>query len=207
MLRSRRAGFSLIEALVVLAVGGLALAVIFSIGTKAGDTGFKLGRGAMAAADRDVALGDVRATVRSIALRPPMTFLRDVDRPMAGDAQRLEAEVVMERATQCAPQGWTGRLVLEIATEGGERVLTCQAGGRPKTRLMVLNAGPAAFSYSTDGTQWAPAYANTPAPRGEGPLLPVNLWVRLATPGLDVVELATSGQPDTWIRAGADGEF
>lgn len=191
----------------VLAVGGLALAVIFSIGTKAGDAGFKLGRGAMAAADRDVALGDVRATVRSIALRPPSTFLADVDRPMAGAAQRLEAEVVMERATQCAPQGWTGRLVLEIVTEGGERVLTCQAGSRPRTRLMLLNAGPAAFSYSTDGAQWAPAYANTPIPRGEGPLRPVNLWVRLATPGLDVVELATSGQPEPWIRAGADGLF
>jgi len=205
MLRSRRAGFSLIEALVVLAVGGLALAVIFSIGTKAGDTGFKLGRGAMAAADRDVAVGDVRATVRSIALRPPATFLPDIDRPMDGQAQRLEAEVVMERATQCAPQGWTGRLVLEIANQGGERVLTCQAGDRPRTRLMTLSPGQAGFSYSTDGVLWTPAYANTPAPRGEGPLAPVNLWVRVSTPGLDIVELATSGQPETWIRAGSDG--
>lgn len=207
MSRTRRAGFSLIEALVVLAVGGLALAVIFSIGTKAGDTGFKLGRGAMAAADRDVALGDVRATVRSIALRPPSAFLPDVDQPMSGEAQRLEAEVVMERATQCAPQGWTGRLVLQIATEGGERVLTCQAGARERTRLMTLPPGPSAFSYSTDGTQWSAAYANTPAPRGDGPLMPVNLWVRLATPGLDVVELASSGQPEPWIRAGSDGLF
>lgn len=207
MSRSRRAGFSLIEALVVLAVGGLALAVIFSIGTKAGDTGFKLGRGAMAAADRDMAVGDVRATVRSIALRPPTTFLPDIDRPMDGQAQRLEAEVVMERATQCAPQGWTGRLVLEIAVQGGERVLTCQAGDRPRARLMTLSPGQAGFSYSTDGLQWSPAYANTPAPRGEGPLLPVNLWVRVSTPGLDIVELVSSGQPETWIRAGSDGVF
>ena len=205
MLRSRRAGFSLIEALVVLAVGGLALAVIFSLGTKPGATGFKLGRGAMAAADRDVAVGDVRATVRSIALRPPATFLPDIDRPMDGQAQRLEAEVVMERATQCAPQGWTGRLVLEIATQGGERVLTCRAGDRPTTRLMTLSPGQAGFTYSTDGLRWAPAYANTPAPRGEGPLSPVNLWVRVSTPGLDIVEMASSGQPEAWIRAGSDG--
>lgn len=205
MSRSRRAGFSLIEALVVLAIGGLALAVIFSIGTKAGDAGFKLGRGAMAAADRDVAVGDVRATVRSIALRPPTTFLPDVDKPMDGQAQRLEAEVVMERATQCAPQGWTGRLVLEILNEGGERVLTCQAGDRPRTRLMVLGAGESAFTYSTDGVTWNPAYANTPQPRGDGPLLPENLWVRLDAPSVDVVELASSGQPETWIRVGADG--
>ena len=38
MQTARRAGFSLIEALVVLAIGGMALAVIFSIGIKAGDT-------------------------------------------------------------------------------------------------------------------------------------------------------------------------
>lgn len=207
MLRPRRAGFSLIEALVVLAVGGLALAVIFSIGTKAGDTGFKLGRGAMAAADRDVAVGDLRATVRSIALRPPQTFLPEIDRPMEGLTQRLEAEVVMERATLCAPQGWTGRLVLEIVSEGGERVLTCRAGDQPRARLMALGAGPSAFTYSTDGVTWAAAYANTPRPRGDGPLLEETLWVRLDAPGMAVVETASSGQPEAWIRAGADGLF
>lgn len=207
MPRSHRAGFSLIEALVVLAVGGLALAVIFSIGTKAGDAGFKLGRGAMAAADMDVAVGDVRATVRSIALRPPTTFLPGIDQPMDGLTQRLEAEVVMERATQCAPQGWTGRLVLEIISEGGARVLTCQAGDRPRTRLMELGAGQPAFTYSTNGLEWTAAYANTPRPRGEGPLLPENLWVRLEAPGLEIVELASSGQPEPWIRTGADGVF
>lgn len=207
MLRPRRAGFSLIEALVVLAVGGLALAVIFSIGTRAGDTGFKLGRGAMAAADRDVALGDLRATVRSIVLRPPQTFLPEIDRPMDGLAQRLEAEVVMERATLCAPQGWTGRLVLEIVSEGGERVLTCRAGDQPRARLMTLGAGPSAFTYSTDGMEWTDAYANTPRPRGEGPLRPETLWVRLDAPGMAVVEMATSGQPESWIRPGVDGLF
>ncbi|MBX3478337.1 MAG: prepilin-type N-terminal cleavage/methylation domain-containing protein [Brevundimonas sp.] len=205
MIFARRAGFSLIEALVVLAVGGLALAVIFSIGTRAGDTGFRLGRGAMAAADQDIALGDIRATVRSIALRPPTTFLRDVDRPMDGQAARLEAEVVMERATQCAPEGWSGRLVLEIVNSGGERTLTCQAGDRPRSRLMTLAAGPAGFSYSTDGATWTPAYSNTPTARGEGPPQAVNLWVRVAAPGVDVIEMASSGQPDAWIRAGDDG--
>lgn len=207
MSRPSRAGFSLIEALVVLAVGGLALAVIFSIGTRAGDAGFRMGRGAMAAADRDVALGDIRATVRSIVLRPTSTFLPQVDRPMDGQAQRLEAEVVMERATQCAPEGWSGRLVLEISAQGGERALICRAGNRPATRLMTLPAGQAGFAYSTDAQSWTPAYANTPAPRGDAPHMPLNLWVRVTAPGLDVVEMASSGQPDVWIRGGADGLF
>lgn len=207
MTRPRRAGFSLIEALVVLAVGGLALTVIFSIGLRAGDTGFRLGRGAMAAADRDVALGDLRATVRSIALRPTSAFSAPTDQPMDGQAQRMEVEVVMERATQCAPQGWSGRLVLEIADQGGERVLTCRAGNRPVTRLMTLTQGQTGFSYSTDGQAWSPAYANTPAPRGEGPVPPLNLWVRLAGPGVDIVEMASSGQPADWTRAIGDVPF
>ncbi len=207
MTRPPRAGFSLIEALVVLAVGGLALTVIFSIGMRAGDAGFRLGRGAMAAADRDVALGDIRATVRSIALRPPSAFLPQIDRSMDGQARRMEVEVVMERATQCAPQGWSGRLVLEIVDQGGERLLTCRAGDRPVTRLMTLSLGLTGFSFSTDGQVWAPAYANTPAPRGEGPVRPLNLWVRLAGPGVDIVEMASSGRADAWIRAGADGLF
>ncbi|HRO32482.1 MAG TPA: prepilin-type N-terminal cleavage/methylation domain-containing protein [Brevundimonas sp.] len=205
MTRPPRAGFSLIEALVVLAVGGLALTVIFSIGMRAGDAGFRLGRGAMAAADRDVALGDIRATVRSIALRPTSAFLPQIDRPMDGQAQRMEVEVVMERATQCAPQGWSGRLVLEIADQDGERVLTCRAGNRPVTRLMTLTQGQTGFSYSTDGQVWTPAYANTPAPRGDGPVPPLNLWVRLAGPGVDIVEMASSGRAEIWYRVGADG--
>ena len=70
---------------------------------------------------------------------------------------------------------------------------------------MVLGAGQSGFTYSTDGEIWAPVYANTPKPRDEGPLLPIDLWVRLATPDMNVVELASTGQPETWARIGADG--
>ena len=46
----RSAGFSLIEALIVLLVAGMALMLVFSIGGESARTGFRLGRRALAAA-------------------------------------------------------------------------------------------------------------------------------------------------------------
>lgn len=205
MQTARRAGFSLIEALVVLAIGGMALAVIFSIGIKAGDTGFALGRRAMSVADADVAISDLRSIIRSISLRPTATILEGVDQPIVAGPERLEADAVMERATGCAPQGWAGRLILSLETQGGERVLMCQAGSR-KTPIMTLPHGAtAAFSYSTDSMIWSPAFESPRAPANDMESFHSQaLWVRLnGGPTLDIVDLAASGRPERWTRPDA----
>ena len=208
MQTARRAGFSLIEALVVLAIGGMALAVIFSIGIKAGDTGFSLGRRAMSVADADVAISDLRAIIRSLSLRPPATIVEGVDQPIVAGPDRLEADAVMERATGCAPQGWAGRLTLTIETQGAERVVMCQAGAR-KTPILTLPRGTtaaAAFSYSPDGATWTPSF-ETPrdAPVNMENFRSQSLWVRLnGGPKMDVVDLVYSGQPALWMRPSAE---
>jgi prepilin-type N-terminal cleavage/methylation domain-containing protein len=196
-----RSGFSLIEALVVLAIGGMALAIIFSIGTKAGDTGFGLGRRAMAASDADVAASDLRAIIRSLALRPTATHMAGVDQPTVGETLRLESDVVMERATQCAPEGWAGRLSLIVEPRGAGSVLICSAAGR-QTTLFTLPAGAAALSYSKDGTAWSPTYDNRPEPGAAFEQAEVEtVFVRFAAPPLaDIVEMASSGRPETWVR-------
>jgi prepilin-type N-terminal cleavage/methylation domain-containing protein len=206
MKRARRSGFSLIEALVVLAIGGMALAIIFSIGTKAGDTGFGLGRRAMDAADSDVAVTDLRSIIRSLALRPTDTFQTEFDQPILGEATRLVGDVVMERATQCAPQGWAGRLTLAVETRGTGRVLTCSAGERQAT-LATLRTNEAAFSYSADGgLTWSPGYTNAPqGPQNFGEPRSQALWVRFAAgAALDVTEGVSSGRPETWMRGDGD---
>lgn len=207
MQTARRAGFSLIEALVVLAIGGMALAVIFSIGIKAGDTGFSLGRRAMSVADADVAISDLRAIIRSLSLRPPAAIVEGVDRPIVAGPDRLEADAVMERATGCAPQGWAGRLTLTIEVQGAERVVMCQAGSR-KTPILTLPRGSAAaaFSYSPDGATWTPSFETA---RGAsidmGSFRSQSLWVRLnGGPKMDVVDLVYSGQPAQWLRPSAE---
>lgn len=205
MQTARRAGFSLIEALVVLAIGGMALAVIFSIGIKAGDTGFSLGRRAMSVADADVAISDLRAIIRSLSVRPRATIIEGVDQPIVAGPERLEADAVMERATGCAPQGWAGRLTLTIETQGAKKVLMCQAGPR-KTPIMTLPRGAtAAFSYSSDSAIWIPAFESPRTPSNDTESFrSQSLWVRLnAGPSLDIVDLAASGRPERWTRPDA----
>lgn len=193
-----RAGFSLIEALVVLAIGGMALAIIFSIGVKAGDAGFSLGRRAMSAADLDVSVSDFRVLVRSIALRPPATFNSSVDQYIVGGAERLEADVVMERATQCAPQGWAGRMVLLVQRRGGEATLTCEAGGK-MTALLVTSDPLAHLSYSTDGVTWSNAFAPE-TPSRDAQTGSIRLFVRFQGGAVDVLDVAESGRPESWTR-------
>ena len=200
-MKSHRSGFSLIEALVVLAISGMALAVIFTIGTKAGDAGVGLGRRAMAASDSDLATGDLRSIVRSVALRPRATFDLERDQAVVGEPSRLGADVVFERANQCGPLGWAGRIELTIETTPASTRLMCERGGR-KIELIDLGAGPAAFSYSIDGRSWAPTYTNAPR-NGEQAtdIRSETVWVRLASPAYgDVVEAASSGIPFPWAR-------
>lgn len=199
--QAARPGFSLIEALVVLAIGGMALAIIFSIGVKAGDTGFSLGRRAMSAADIDVSVSDVRVLIRSIAFRPPETFNEVVDRPLVGGPDRLEADVVMERATQCAPQGWAGRMVLAVQRRAGQGVLTCEAGSGTAT-LITTSDPTARLSYSTDGVTWSQVYESgeRAAANDDGQMRSIRLFVRFQGGAVDVLEVAGSGRPESWIR-------
>lgn len=200
-MQRRRGGFSLIEALVVLAIGGMALAIIFSIGTKAGDTGFALGRRAMAAADADISISDFRTVVQSVALRPPALAVTGVDTPVIGEPDRLIAPVVMKRATACAPQGWAGLLTLRLEDRDDGQALVCQAGERT-IDLMVFPRGRAGFTFSSDGRAWAPRYSSDPtAFDAPDQLRYLRLYVRLDVPGdVDVLDGVTSGPMQRWTR-------
>jgi len=201
MAASTRDGFSLIEALVVLAIGGMALSIIFSIGIKAGDSGFAIGRRAMAAADADVANSDVRAIFRSFLIRPAVTVREDVDLPFEGEPRRMEGDVVMERATQCASQGWAGRMVLEISpVEGGGSALVCQAGERRATLLTFRDEG-ADFAYSRDARTWQPQIVTTTRRPLDAELRSEHLFIRLGSASAgDIIDVAASGVPQTWVR-------
>ncbi len=199
-----RAGFSLIEALVVLAIGGMALAIVFGVGTSAGDAGFRLGRRALTVADSDIAASDLRSVLRSVLLRPAGSFEKDVDRPIVASATMLEADVVMERATQCAPEGWAGRLTLQIQTQNGKSSLVCTAGARRST-LMDLGTGHAAFSYLEPGAAWTTSFTNADSAEARVEVLVSRtLWIRFKASRInDIVEEISSGRPEAWIRPDA----
>ena len=198
---SPRSGFSLIEALVVLAIGGMTLAIIFSIGIRAGDTGFKLGRRALTVADSDVAVSDARSVIRSFVLRPTTTFRAGVDAPLIGNATSLAGDVVMERANQCGPQGWAGPMTLSVRGSDETHQLVCSAGGRDVTLLTVTGEDPE-FSYSLDRVSWSPTYTNAPEQTGgaRGDLRPVTVYVRLSGAKDDILESVSSSRPESWVR-------
>jgi len=207
-MRSRaRTGFSLIEALVVLAIGSMALVLIFSIGRSASENGFRLGRGALAAADNEIAVADARTAIGSLLIRPVAT-IRDPERQaVTGDAASIEGEAVMRRATACAPRGWQGRLRLVIEPVGGRPALVCLVGNR-SVRLMMLSQG-AAFSYSSDGVVWTSTWTNAPETGSSSttapPLESAFVYVRLANPGgPDIMETVSSGFPSNWFIPSAE---
>lgn len=195
-----RSGFSLIEALVVLAIGGMALAIIFSIGIRAGDSGFRLGRRAMAVADADIAVSDTRSLVRSIVVRPAETVNDAIDRQIEGTADLLEAEIIAERASQCAPLGWTGRMRLLVEPAGSERRLVCEAGEK-RVVLLTTTDQNAALSYSLDGSNWTETYRSPGRqPVRDGGMRSTTLFVRFRGGVIDVVDSAGSARPESWIR-------
>lgn len=196
---SPRSGFSLIEALVVLAIGGMALAVVFSIGLRASDSGFSLGRRAMDAADTDIKLEEVRTLFRSFVVRPLATMQSTSGAAIEGGATSLRGETVLEWATRCGPVGWAGLLTLSIEPrEEGGQVLACATSGR-KVPILEIPEGGATFAYSMDGLEWSSNFSNSHQPGT--PVLEIRelrIFIRLSSRDRNLIETAGSGDVQLW---------
>lgn len=202
---SHRAGFSLIEALVVLAIGGMALAVIFSIGLKAGNSGFTLGRKAMAASDLDVAHNDIRTLIQSFELRPRQGYVLASDIPLNGSATSFEGQVVLKKSTGCAPRGWAGTARLSIVKTDKDQQLICNMGGQEQALHVWPSGSTARFSYSRNGETWYDHIPELPPLDPELLSIPSHtLWIRFTTGrDLTIIDRVTSGRADTWRRTDA----
>ena len=154
-----KAGFSLLEALVVLAVAGMALSLAFAAANHSADTGFRLGRRALDAADATVGEETLRTVLA--AFLPPVAGDPPGGAVLAGSGDRLDGPALLPRATACAPEGPVGRLSVYLASSRDGDVVFCRADQRPAIALMTLAGERAALSYS-DGGAWSARWSPSP---------------------------------------------
>ncbi len=204
---SRVGGFSVMEAIIVLAITGLALTLVFSIGSRASEMGFRLGRRALGVADSQIATDSFRVLVSGIALPPfdmPAAAPDGVDYAFRGNATHFEGVLVSTRATPCVGAGPAGRVSLSLDFQQGHAGLGCALPGRAPVQIADLGPAPARFSYSVDGAEFTDAItlsAGPPASGMPGPDAQLRrVFIRLsnADGSVQTVALATSGRPIPW---------
>jgi len=197
--RRGTAGFSLIEALIVLVVAGFALMLVFSIGGQAARTGFALGRRALTVADGEVSQDELRALVGALVVPPagvdPAKLKLD---PFVGDAHGFAADAILTRPGLCGPAGPAGQLRIAIDPQPDGDLVTCQARGQTPIVVADLRPRRARFAYSADGATWADAWSPPPtAPHA--PAAALSVFIRLYSDDgrVEWVDRATSGPP--WL--------
>lgn len=161
-----KAGFTLLEALITLAVTSLTIGVLFSIGARGPMQIFRMGNRALDVADTQVARDTFRAVVGNLVVPPLVTrALAEggleadaTDTSLTGDATTLSAQWLGERNTVCGGAGDTGRMTLTLTTANGRTVLSCQLEDGAPVSLIDLGRREVRFQYSEDGTTWNDAW-------------------------------------------------
>ena len=198
--RGARDGFSLIEAMMVMIIGGVALMLVFEIGGRAAATGFGLGGRALAVGDRQLAEDSLRSLIGGLQLAPAGgAAVHDHGDDFEGEATGFRGSIILDRPTICAPAGPGGTVVVRIEpSANGDRV-TCQLGAEAPRLLLDLRPYRARFAYSGDGAAWTDRWRRDEGMSvGGGGIAHLReVYVRLAADkgGLVIVGHASSGRP------------
>lgn len=191
MSRNNRSGFSVLEAIIVLAISGTALLLVFEMGVSGSQRGFRLGNRALAAADADPGAGSLRAIIRGARFDSAGRAMAGARGPI-GDARVFSTPVSVDRATVCGPAG-PGSLQLALTPTPRGDLLTCSTGrDNPPRTLLDLRPSRGRFAYSDDAVVWRESWARRSPPPGR------RLYVRLTSPDgrVDIVEVVDF-EPDT----------
>lgn len=157
-----KAGFTLIEALVVIAITSLIAGLLFTIGARGGQTVLRLGNRALDTADSQLARDTFRSVITSLVVPPLVSQVQadggvdmtGEDDGLTGDAAQLSGHWLGLRATACGRTGDVGRMVLALTSAAGHTVLTCQLEDATPITLLDLGAREVHFQYSEDGVTW-----------------------------------------------------
>ena len=136
----------------MLAVTALALTVVFSIGAKATDAAFRMGRHALAAADQQVDLESTREVLRAFTLPPADGREREFD-GLRAQSDKLYGPAVLWRDTQCAPAGPVAGLTLALVSDEKSTQVTCSLTERINALSSVLCPSPERGCSTSPGIQ------------------------------------------------------
>ena len=159
---SDRAGFSLIEAMLVLIIGGVALIMVFAIGGRAAQIGFGLGGRALAVGDHQLADDSLRVLIAGLSIAPTASVGQSAGiADIRGASDSFAGEAVLDRSTLCAPAGPAPRVNVRIESGRGGDVVSCQIGQGPRIVLLDLRPRRASFAYSEDGVRWSDRWSSS----------------------------------------------
>lgn len=147
----------------MLAISGMALMLIFAVGVKASQAGFRLGRSALAVADREVADDSFRMLVAGLMIAPaPADPVRLRLAPFDGRADGFDGGAILGRGGGCAGAGPVQPLQVRIERTATGDLVTCRT---PQGRAVIfdLQGKRAGLSYSEDGRSWSERWTDRPA--------------------------------------------
>jgi prepilin-type N-terminal cleavage/methylation domain-containing protein len=157
-LRSKR-GFSILESIIVLAVTALALTLIYSIGAKATDAAFRLGRHALAASDQQVDLESTREALRAFTIPAADGQEREFG-GLRAQTDQMSGPAVLWRDTPCGPAGPVAGLTLALVSDQTSTKVTCSIADRSPVVIGTLPGAGAMLQYfAKDATDWSPSWA------------------------------------------------
>lgn len=190
----------------MLAIAGMAMMLIFAVGVKASQAGFRLGRGALGVADREVADDSFRTLVAGLMIAPsPADPERLHLAPFEGRADGFDGGAILGRGGVCAGGGPVRPLQVRIERTATGDLVTCRT---PQGRAVLfdLQGQRAGFAYSEDGRSWSDRWTDRPAfiaanavalqKRSRG------LYVRLAsTDGrFEIVAQTPASRPEAFVE-------
>ena len=213
----RVAGFTLIEALAALAITGLALSAVFTIGMRGVSQSFRFGQRAVMAADEQVSVQAVRDLLDAMVL-PPLavtsqaaeTESETADQNGMGDefdgaADSVAGYVIAARDNPCVPVGGEGRITLTFSpvTAGTAQhtLVQCQLNTEDPVTVATLNWPDAVFSFSEDGLTWTDSWQVVRGQNVDAAATPDaeqrRVYIRIASAdgAHQIVALTQSGRP------------
>ena len=198
VLAGSRAGFSLIEALVVLAIAGMALMLVFAMGGRAEQLAFRLGGRALDVADGQLGEAHLRTLFRAMVLPPAGLPARaGGGEAFEGGPEGFRGDAVLARATPCAAAGRAEDLRVAIRSGAEGDTVVCWTAAGAEAVLMELAPRRARFAYSTDGLNWQDRWSPGEIAGPTGVPHAQTLLIRLATRDgqVEILDRASSGRP------------